>query len=73
MADFYIRSLPLLCEIDSCPYFLTSSDNFSAYFRYLSENQVLVHTNSGECCAKIWRTAENRRIFAMSKDNNDRK
>jgi hypothetical protein len=50
-----------------------TSDNFLAYLRYLSENQVLVHTNSEESCTKIWKTGEKRRIFAMSKRNNDRK
>jgi len=50
-----------------------TSDNFLAYLRYLSENQVLVHTNSEESCTKIWKTDNNHRIFAMSKDNNDRK
>ena len=50
-----------------------SSDNFLAYFRDLSENPVLVHTNSEESGTKIWNAAENRRIFAMSKDNKRQK
>jgi hypothetical protein len=50
---------------------LLTSDNFGAHFRYMSENQVLVHTNSEESCTKIWRTAGNRRIFAISKRNNE--
>ena len=56
-----------------CQVPVLTSDNFLAYLRYLSENQVLVHTNSEESCTKIWKTDNNHRIFAMSKDNNDRK